>query len=1509
MVRNHGVTSRVNSSRNIKYKYLKEVTSPDESVTGDVTQTTEASSERYILRQKSPSKYRHIDNDSPDELESKPYTNSGRMIIISSPSISRRKKSKDNRKGHHKHQRHRTEDRVETVIDKQKRTKNSKLNGVKSASHKHKQQERSVKSSKRISTEKPVKQNKNKDCKKKTQHTSATDTLKLDENCPLCQKQFEFPILLRCAHTFCKDCVTVFVETSNGDNFICPICETAIPLSGEDEELFCPNFVILQNMEKDNAIDDLVCSACDEDGPAEYGCEDCLDLLCEECKDAHGVVKFTKDHRIKAISSYKDISKFNRKRYFCTEHTNEQLLLHCVPCQQSICKQCSLHNHYGDKHQCIPINEAANTCRENMQRKSYDIKSWTPALNIALMDVKRVKKLLSIQVDTVRHEITASIKRLINVLKQKENSLQNDVDQVYREKQTKLNAQKQKLTIELEQFEATTRILKQLGDHENGVEMLQMKMTIDKTLKSFEFERPHILIEEETFLLKSNEMDIKREIALHGQIQKNEVTNLDAKVTKVSQPKRKRNREETNAIISSDFEESALVEYVPSCAKLQARKLRTKANWLMVRSRVPDIIEYGKSNGNTDQNPSSKSENSLLYFCSGVHAKELKARSNWLVLISELPTQKPISKKVISEMKARKGNVQDTKTSREFSCRDNPNKIPPKLAQKLREILGDRVPRKNRRQLAIRNRANANWLLVRAHLYDVVDYGRISGILPYNQAEFNLTYSAKRESRTILKLKRYRAITLRARSNWMLVKSRIKDIVQYPKKKQQQTSRPKLGATHLHNRVKAARNKQMAGTVRAKANWLIVKTRIPDIILYGKFRSHKSGNSKIFSKDSYQRQKSKTLAKANSTPDLSSHTNINNKTEEWDVLIHNGCLKPVEARIEFSQEMANGNAKNIKYSSCKSQSLESVDFESKNRGDYYQIPKDRDHRGKRDSCKLPNESPSSSNGKRWDRVIVGSSFTKSNINDSNVSSERDDTSWGGLQITKTNKPLKSKNETKTKKSLEHWDILIRSLSLYQCGSPTKQTKSCKTSRGKGSSKNPYTQKNVAFDHWDLLIEGKNTERADSRNGYFHSQKDAYYNWKQLLQGHIYGGSSEKQIFRIRRTRSSDFPIGEISRIKDSGKAIGDWQKLIKETEISMVNSGRMNSPMRMRSPGRVNSPMRRSRSSEDRVYLSKEKSGKGRNWKLEASNNWKVLTENTKCSSTKRHENTKGQQVKLTSYQNWDILISDIPSSKRLPTTITGKPNEKIEKDRKFSANVNIRKGFPSGSMGDRKKNEKFSSLNEREILNYWHIFINGLTLDSRYEQAIYDWQTRVSKTESPGGFPGTSRTLPTERDSMKHWDYLIVNTEPSREYQEKGMNSVKDTAAIKHWNHLIVKVEPSKDYPDTSRKRRNLLKEKDPLEHWDFLTTNIEALKDNHETNGKVKCSLKVEDSLTHWSHLIANITTHSGAKTKNINDLLTTSFDEREPMWHWDCLIAGDIQKEQSGQNTGTERGKRSK
>ena len=80
---------------------------------------------------------------------------------------------------------------------------------------------------------------------------------------------------------------------------------------------------------------------------------------------------------------------------------------------------------------------------------------------------------------------------------------------------------------------------------------------------------------------------------------------------------------------------------------------------------------------------------------------------------------------------------------------------------------------------ALRQRANANWLLVRSMISDIVDYGRVTGRV-FSPMKF--TSYKQRSSPTIMKLKRFRAKKLRARANWLLVASRVKDIVRYPEK-------------------------------------------------------------------------------------------------------------------------------------------------------------------------------------------------------------------------------------------------------------------------------------------------------------------------------------------------------------------------------------------------------------------------------------------------------------------------------------------------------------------------------------------------------------------------------------------------------------------------------------------------------------------------------------------------------------------------------------------------------
>ena len=630
----------------------------------------------------------------------------------------------------------------------------------------------------------------------------------VDPCCPLCAKPFVCPILLPCAHTFCKDCVTVFVETSDGKNFSCPVCSTDISLMGSDEELFCPNFIVLRTIESDEG-DNRLCSVCDLNQEARYFCEQCSDLLCHECKERHRVVKSTKEHPVKRITSDTDISSAVKKRYFCSEHEKEQLLLHCLQCQQSVCRECALKHHHGDNHNCIPIAEAAKRYREILQRKLYSLKSRSPSLQLSLMDVKRVKKLLKDQVRIVRQEVGESIKRMMKNIKEREKILYQNVVQAYRVKAKSLNEHRDVILIELEQFEAASRLLQQLEHHENNVEMLQMKTTIDKTLTKLDKPVYSFELEQDTLLFKSNEKEVLAAIDRHGEVfhfcDKHKKDTLNDLFSR-NQVKNLRSNE-NKSIIISDFDETVSSSVGSSQDGRvgnfsNARTLRARAHWRILQFRVKDIIaDLGKVKVQTNDSLSS-SHGTLS---NGVHCK-------FIYLSNKKENQSAISK------------IQEDNTKYDVKSIEN-----------VKMIL---APQSLEKQ-AKRERAFSNWLLVQSKIYDIIDYGRMKGLIPFNSRNIYVKSNRRRENRFLLKVRHYRATTIRARANWKILISKVTCENKKHYETTQNLSWDDYRKKLTNTKNKAASNKVIAGKVRASANWLLVKARLRDVLLIEKYGTSK----------------------------------------------------------------------------------------------------------------------------------------------------------------------------------------------------------------------------------------------------------------------------------------------------------------------------------------------------------------------------------------------------------------------------------------------------------------------------------------------------------------------------------------------------------------------------------------------------------------------------------------------------------------------------------------------
>ena len=59
-----------------------------------------------------------------------------------------------------------------------------------------------------------------------------------------------------------------------------------------------------EETEEDKSIYDQVCTNCDDNALGSYYCEDCEDILCDECYKAHLKVKITRDHDLLTIQEF-----------------------------------------------------------------------------------------------------------------------------------------------------------------------------------------------------------------------------------------------------------------------------------------------------------------------------------------------------------------------------------------------------------------------------------------------------------------------------------------------------------------------------------------------------------------------------------------------------------------------------------------------------------------------------------------------------------------------------------------------------------------------------------------------------------------------------------------------------------------------------------------------------------------------------------------------------------------------------------------------------------------------------------------------------------------------------------------------------------------------------------------------------------------------------------------------------------------------------------------------------
>ena len=195
---------------------------------------------------------------------------------------------------------------------------------------------------------------------------------------------------------------------------------------------FICNMVEVLSIQQDKCIP---CSHCEQ--PSVGRCVTCELFMCDKCFKPHNEYPGFKDHVVltmEELSKPENQSKIKGKSY-CKKHSSKKLKLYCKTCKELICSYCMSFEHVRPDHVCSPLEEIAETKREELKAKCKKLQSTVAKENNEMDVLKKHIESLNNDFDKTQRLVNKTKEQLLakvrDIVDKKANSMIEDARQVF----------------------------------------------------------------------------------------------------------------------------------------------------------------------------------------------------------------------------------------------------------------------------------------------------------------------------------------------------------------------------------------------------------------------------------------------------------------------------------------------------------------------------------------------------------------------------------------------------------------------------------------------------------------------------------------------------------------------------------------------------------------------------------------------------------------------------------------------------------------------------------------------------------------------------------------------------------------------------------------------------------------------------------------------------------------------------------------------------------------------